>query len=136
MFGQGPGSRLQSLPGPAVLMGKLYQEIPLRRKRCRRSHRENEGCFSPRRSGKIGPVTETLDDVAREFVKAREDSARYKVLLAEAQAKVAELQPLLAPAIVEAAREGRTVTEIRTLTGYSRKRIYQICRAQKVEPAP
>lgn len=81
-------------------------------------------------------MTEALDDVAREFAKAREDSARYKVLLAEAQSKVAELQRRVAPAIVEAARQGRTVTEIRDLTGYTRKRIYQLCRAAGVEPRP
>ncbi|MFY1673648.1 hypothetical protein ACN27G_27440 [Plantactinospora sp. WMMB334] len=81
-------------------------------------------------------MTETLDDVAREFAQAREDSARYKVLLAEAQAKVAELQKRVAPAVVEAARNGRTVTEIRELTEYSRKRIYQLCRAAGVEPKP
>ena len=81
-------------------------------------------------------MTDTLDDVAREFAKARDDSARYKVLLAEAQAKVAELQRRVGPAVVKAARDGRTVTEIQQLTGYSRKRIYQLCRAAGVEPTP
>jgi DNA-directed RNA polymerase specialized sigma24 family protein len=79
-------------------------------------------------------VTRDLDDVAREFAKARTDSARLKTRLAAAQAKVSELRPHVAAAIVEAAREGRQVGEISKVTGYTLARVRQICRAAGVEP--
>lgn len=79
-------------------------------------------------------MTRDLDDVAREFAKARADSAKFKVKLAEAQAKVASLRPEVAEAIVEAARNQRPLPEISKLTGYTLVRIRQICRAAGVEP--
>jgi hypothetical protein len=121
-------------PLGTALLRKFYPEIPHGHKVQQPVHRENEGWIYRHRSGKIDHMTGSLEEVAREFAQAREDSARYKKLLAEAQARVATLRQLVAPAVIEAGRQGKTVTEIRELTGYSRKRIWQICRAAGVEP--
>lgn len=75
-----------------------------------------------------------LDDVAREFARARADSARFKIKLAEAQAKVASLRPEVAEAIAEAVSKGRPLPEVSELTGYTIVRVRQICRAAGVEP--
>lgn len=80
-------------------------------------------------------MTDDLDRVAREFAKARADSARFKAKLAEAQARVSALRPLVLAAIVEAARAGRPEVDISEVTGYTRERIRQICRAAGIEPS-
>jgi hypothetical protein len=79
-------------------------------------------------------VTRDLDEVAREFARARSDSAKLKEKLAAAQAKVSALRPEIAAAVVEATRQGRTVQDIAEKTGYTVVRVRQICRAAGVEP--
>ncbi|MFI5495298.1 hypothetical protein [Actinoplanes sp. NPDC051859] len=60
-----------------------------------------------------------LEEVAREYREAKE------VLDA--------VRPRLAAAIVAAARGGRRQGEIVSITGYTRERVRQICRAAGVE---
>lgn len=79
-------------------------------------------------------MTDELDQVARAFAKARADSARFKTKLAEAQAKVSELRPQVLAAVAEAARNGRSEEDIAAVTGYTKERVRQICRAAGVEP--
>jgi predicted transcriptional regulator len=56
--------------------------------------------------------------------------ARYKALTAE----LVELRPQLASAIVKAAKAGTRQTDLARLSGYTRERIRQICRAAGIEP--
>ncbi|MEU7617172.1 hypothetical protein AB0B27_13910 [Micromonospora rifamycinica] len=53
----------------------------------------------------------------------------------QAKTKLDTARPRLAAAIVDAARAGRRQGEIVKVTGYTRERVRQICRAAGVEPA-
>lgn len=78
---------------------------------------------------------ERLQDLARQFAQARKRSAELRAELTAVQATVSALRPQINQAIVDAAREGMQQTEIVRLTGYSRERVRQLCRAAGVEPA-
>lgn len=59
---------------------------------------------------------------------------RVAVEYRQARAALDEVRPRLAAAIVEAAKQGVRQGEIVKVTGYTRERVRQICRAAGVEP--
>lgn len=69
------------------------------------------------------------------------DRAKKKLAAAREAVQVANnrvndtTRPELAEAIVEAAQSGIKQAELVTLSGYTRERVRQICRAADVEPA-
>ncbi len=73
-------------------------------------------------------MTDRLRDLATEFNELREESAYLRKRLAKVGPRLTELRPLLAEAIAEAARAGRSEAEISDVTGYTRERVRQICR--------
>lgn len=79
-------------------------------------------------------MTSRLEELSREFAAARTESAELRPRLAAIQKKLTELRPQIADAIVGAARGGMKQTEIVQITGYTRERVRQICRAAGVEP--
>lgn len=79
-------------------------------------------------------MSDHLQDLANEFNELREESAYLRKRLAKIGPRVTELRPLLAEAIVEAIKAGRSQTEISGITKYTPERIRQICRAAGVEP--
>lgn len=74
----------------------------------------------PRFGGTIAAMTSALQDAVEQHRRAQEaaDDARQR----------------LAAAIAEAARGGMRQVEIVKVTGYTRERVRQICRAAGVEP--
>jgi uncharacterized membrane protein len=79
-------------------------------------------------------MTSRLEELAREFAAARTESAELRPRLAAAQKRLTDLRPQIADAIVDAARGGTKQADIVRITGYSRERVRQICRAAGVEP--
>lgn len=79
-------------------------------------------------------MADRLQELATEFNELREESAYLRKRLSKIGPRVTELRPLVAEAIVEAVKAGRTQTEISQITGYTPERIRQICRAAGVEP--
>lgn len=84
--------------------------------------------------GIISHVTSRLEELAREFAAARAESAELRPRLEAAQKKLTELRPQIADAIAEAARAGMRQADIVRITGYTRERVRQICRAAGIEP--
>ncbi len=80
-------------------------------------------------------MTDRLEELAREFAAARAESADLRPRLEAAQKRLTELRPQIAEAIVAAARDGWRQADIVRVTGYTRERVRQICRAAGVEPS-
>ena len=80
-------------------------------------------------------MSDHLRDLATEFNELREESAYLRKRLAKVGPRLTELRPLLAEAIVEAAKAGRTEADISESTGYSRERVRQICRDAGMKPS-
>lgn len=70
---------------------------------------------------------EDLDTVTDDLEKTAREHRNAQVALANARTR-------LAAAIVAAARAGRRQSEIVRVTGYTRERVRQICRAAGIEP--
>lgn len=75
-----------------------------------------------------------LEDLAREFAELRAESATLRARLAEVRQRITELRPAIGQAIVDEVRAGCRQPDISQITGYSRERVRQICRAAGVEP--
>lgn len=82
-----------------------------------------------------------LEELARAYREAlaEESAAKRAVTKArgrhtEALKKVADKRSPLAEAIIEESRAGRPPKEIIEITGYTRQRIRQLCRAAGVPP--
>lgn len=67
-------------------------------------------------------------------VTSRERLQRASMEYADAQKAEREKREQLADAIVDAARDGMRQVEIVKMTGYTRERVRQICRAAGVVP--
>ncbi len=79
-------------------------------------------------------MTDQLEEAARAYRSAQNAVARAKKALAAGNEAVKVTRPALAEAIVDAARSGRKQGEIIKVTGYTRERVRQICRAAGIEP--
>lgn len=78
-------------------------------------------------------MTDRLRDLAAEFNELRDESAYLRKRLAKVGPRLTELRPLLAEEIAAAARAGRSEVEISEVSGYTRERVRQICRAAGIE---
>src|SRR6266852_502166 len=83
-----------------------------------------------------------LEAATRAYQESRrtEDAAKRRVdrarqVVSTAHETTERHRVALADAIVAEARRGRGNAEIRRVTGYTRERVRQICRAAGVEPA-
>jgi hypothetical protein len=79
-------------------------------------------------------MTDRLEAAAQAYRAAEAAVAEAKKALAAGNESVRAARPALADAIVEATREGRKQADIVRITGYTRERIRQICRAAGLEP--
>jgi len=75
-----------------------------------------------------------LDDAVRAFHEAEDAVRTVERDRIAAKAAVEKARTKLAEAIVEAVRGGMRQVDVAAVTGYSRERVRQICRAAGVEP--
>jgi multidrug resistance efflux pump len=82
-------------------------------------------------SDDLAAAVRAYDDARAAVTDVQTEAER---LVAEARAEVAQARTQLADAIVAAVRGGMRQRDVVAVTGYSRERIRQICRAAGVEP--
>ena len=86
--------------------------------------------------GEIIPVVPTrLEKAAKRFREAQAALVDARNKVGTARDTTDEARVELAEAIIEAAKAGMRQTEIVRVSGYTRERIRQICRAAGVDPA-
>lgn len=79
-------------------------------------------------------ATAALEEAKRAEASAKQRSERAKAAHSQAHERTDAQRRALADVIVAEARKGRGNAEIRKITGYTRERVRQICRAAGIEP--